>query len=735
MDIYFRSVHPTLPMLHQTAIYEQLQRQEPSPSHLLFAILGLASRFSDDPVFHTPQLGASQPPIDMFFDQARSLIKEVYDYSQMETVQALLLLSIQQMGVCENHRAWLYVGMAIRMALDLGLNRELPEQDRSRDRGRAELRRRTWWSCYVVERLVCAGLGRPLTITLQECQTAFPRDDYSLGELTETTISNRQPTLISDFVHLIALLRIQGDILEFINARSTLCDTSNNGFNSDHPQRVDTSQAAFSRLDQSLFDWRHGLPSTLQTPTSQSPQFGLFLHMTYNTLIILLHRPEMTHSADSASVCIQAAATITDITKLLVEAKALTSMFVSCLQAIFSAGVIHFLNIPSADSPSDLSNPSPDGPSALDESTNPLLSAKTGLKQCTDALKILSTHWVCAAQRAKVLEDLVDQRQIALKDVETLSKTTPMMSPWVLDRIEHTKVVDISSESQDRLHHQQRRSKVMTIQSLLATEDEHHSTYHHQTRCLSMEYSTLNPNVFDVNGQDKVMFNASSEGTDMNDDAMDTWNETLDLPVDQPPSNTASEVDNVFSTNSLQCHQPQQGQLVKDPKLDSIATFGLEGGAESAATKVPFMLTESSMTNGSKTFSMPSLMTPSGSGAAVSTEPQPTQQGVMLDPFSIPSSITFPSQMQRALARAEPLFSTTCLEDPAKQMQDGPSQNIALLQPEMSSSVPRQVGYHTMAWNDMPPTLGLDEWTAYIGVLRARRQANDEPSSRSDMTP
>jgi len=88
------------------------------------------------------------------------LIKEEYDNSQVGTVQALLLMAIQQMGFCESQRAWLYVGMAIRMAQDLGLNCELSEQEQIRNPVLAEQRRRTWWSCYVVERLVCAGLGR-----------------------------------------------------------------------------------------------------------------------------------------------------------------------------------------------------------------------------------------------------------------------------------------------------------------------------------------------------------------------------------------------------------------------------------------------------------------------------------------------------------------------------------------------------------------------------------------------
>jgi hypothetical protein len=159
-DIHFRFVHPVLPMLHRKTFFDQIHGPDPPPAHLLFAVLGLASRFSDNPVFRTPQPGADRPPCTIFYERAKELIKEEYDNSQVGTVQALLLMAIQQMGFCESQRAWLYVGMAIRMAQDLGLNCELSELEQIRNPVLAEQRRRTWWSCYVVERLVCAGLGR-----------------------------------------------------------------------------------------------------------------------------------------------------------------------------------------------------------------------------------------------------------------------------------------------------------------------------------------------------------------------------------------------------------------------------------------------------------------------------------------------------------------------------------------------------------------------------------------------
>lgn len=160
LEVHFRSIHPVLPMLHYRTLSDQVHHNESPPSHLLFAILGLASRFSDNPAFRIPQPGLERPPSTIFYERAKYFIRDEYDNSQLATVQALLLMAVQQMGFCESQRAWLYVGMAIRMAQDLGINKESSTQEQTRNRLQCELRKRTWWSIYVVERLVCAGLGR-----------------------------------------------------------------------------------------------------------------------------------------------------------------------------------------------------------------------------------------------------------------------------------------------------------------------------------------------------------------------------------------------------------------------------------------------------------------------------------------------------------------------------------------------------------------------------------------------
>ncbi|KAF9134133.1 hypothetical protein BGW39_008048 [Mortierella sp. 14UC] len=810
-DIHFRFVHPVLPMLHRKTFYDQIHGPEPPPPHLVFAVLGLASRFSDNPVFRTPQPGADRPPCTIFYERAKELIKEEYDNSQIGTVQALLLMAIQQMGFCESQRAWLYVGMAIRMAEDLGLNYDLPEQEQIRNPVLAEQRRRTWWSCYVVERLVCAGLGRPLSITQQHCETGFPRIDEPEIGLPDGTLVGCTG-VASNFVLLITLSSIQGNILQFIKARAVRNDDRhshegspshpNLGGSSDQDRayRVDTSPAAFAALDRSLTEWRQRLPANLQTPTSDSPHYGLFLHMTYNTLIILLHRPEVFYSATSASLCTEAASVITEITEILMRAKALTSMVISCLYAIFSAGLIHFINIPNAKRSSVSSNYS----SPTLSSTRPTIAAyspapgptallaKTNLKRCIDALKFLSSHWVSAARRAKVLEDLLDLKKVCLKDLEIDSfQTTPLMPDWVVENIKYGQALAVPREGHDQLR-QKCRSKMMAIQSLLANDEEYDRMQ--SRRSTSMDEPMDNGDNGEEDTQESV---GVARETAAEDDSRNraVYRESRIQSISGSSASASS------SPNLSRASQPQKQpySFGSDPMmLISTATFG-PSGAQPAVPEASNMDVE--VLGGVRPFTPMTLTTLGYNGLPASPDPLPASEytrhgsvsaasvkpsatplssaskATMLDPFSMPSSITFPesghgrqssygsgvdpvdgmggsgshhgatvwmadAHTHRAIARTEQLggfsgFRRDAQDD--KGRIPNTFQRMSLAEgssPSHSSSCgdEHEQDDHDVVWSDMPPTLGLDEWMTYIGALMMRWLASGESSPRSPLS-
>ncbi|KAF9318276.1 hypothetical protein BG003_011586 [Podila horticola] len=760
LAVYFRHIHPVLPMLHYPTLSDQIRRQELPPSHLLFAILGLASRFSENNTFRVPQPGYDRPPCTLFYEKAKYLFKEEYDNSQIGTVQALLLMAVQQMGFCESQRAWLYVGMAIRMAQDLGLNKDLPEHEQVRNRLAFELRKRTWWSCYVVERLVCAGLGRPLTITQKECETTYPQhdDDIDLG-----TGALAGKTLVSsNFVYLITLSKIQGNILEFIKARavhghvhndSTGCSSSTLD---DREPTIDISQAAFFALDKALTAWRQDLPEFLQTPTADSPHFGLFLHMTYNTLIILLHRPEVSYSATSTSLCTQAAATITEITEILMDAKALTSTFISCLYAIFSAGVVHFMNIPSPKRPCDSNVSSPRMNILHSRITdNHTTSAKANMKRCIDALKVLASHWVSAARRAKVLEDLLDLKHVSLKDLEVDSfKTTAMEPSWAKASTGYGKILESPREGHDKLR-QQCRSKMMAIHSLLADDNDDYPNAQH--------WDDIQHGGKDSGNNMDMDDNLVRPGVTFEDTAMEVESAPVTTSLDSSPSAVSDQSPVISIAPSAKA---TTSQLDTDPMMlmstTHLALNDMRVGFV-RATSTPLQASY----NGD--LSDPMMSEPLN---PISRSTTPAQQGAMFDPFSMPSSIAFPSlnQGRRMSCGGNNLGGGNSLATVwSTDAQTNRSTAWSGTAPSSQSSSPRSrartvsgcqvmhpqvsphkmglaqqmddMGFdehdhdhdeeHDLVWNDMPPTLGLDEWMAYIGAMMMRWLASGESSPRS----
>jgi len=617
-----------------------------------------------------------------------------------------------------------------------------------------------------------------------------------------------RPTVVSNFVHLITLSKIQGHILEFIKARAVQAHNNSNegasfspnpnlGSDQEREPRIDTSQNAFFSLDKALTTWRQNLPEPLQNPTADSPHFGLFIHLTYNTLIILLHRPEVPISATSASLCTQAAATITDIVEILMDAKALTSMFISCLYAIFSAGLIHFMNIPSVKRSSNSAVSSPTMAHTRVGSPSHTHSAKTNLKRCIDALKFLASHWVSAARRAKVLEDLLDLKHVSLKDLEADSfKTVPLEPAWAVETAGYSSVLIVPREGHDQLR-QQCRSKMMAIHSLLADDDDYDRMQ--QRRSFSM----------DQDEEDEQQMESSIDGDQ--DESMDVTKDHYqsstrtnkgavvsgirDGGMRSPPTTSSSTVSSPSMSRSDQKTMPVQFDA--DPMmLISTANLGFSDSPVVAADSDHQSMTMTTMgyqpqsagdSGGESHMNDSVSANPATSGA--NGGPQVT----MLDPFSMPSSITFPdhghdrrtscssglnmtfgkpttvwsvdAQTQRSSARTDlssphsapsssqssPMTKPCTLASQIMDLQDpkrasdksssaaAASRNSCSPHLGWSSSSPSgmcavdetEQEDQDLVWSDMPPTLGLDEWMAYIGAMMMRWLASGQSSPKS----
>ena len=156
------------------------RRRSCIPPLLLLVMFSIASRYTsrDSPA---PAAGMLWPAGDLYLARAKTLLNRSYASSRSSTCQALLLMGYREIGIGAMAQAWLYVGMAVRMAQDLGIHKSA---DRWQHVGTslfspAELqeRRRIWYACVVMDKYVSTYIGRPLSIFERDFNTELPSLD------------------------------------------------------------------------------------------------------------------------------------------------------------------------------------------------------------------------------------------------------------------------------------------------------------------------------------------------------------------------------------------------------------------------------------------------------------------------------------------------------------------------------------------------------------------------------
>lgn len=103
-----------------------------------------------------------------------------YDWPNITILTCLLLLALHEFGTCYGGRSWALGGMAIRMAYTLQLHKDLDHDPMNRssktklsfiDR---EVRRRTMWACFLMDRFTSSGTNRPMFMKEETIKAQLP---------------------------------------------------------------------------------------------------------------------------------------------------------------------------------------------------------------------------------------------------------------------------------------------------------------------------------------------------------------------------------------------------------------------------------------------------------------------------------------------------------------------------------------------------------------------------------
>ncbi|KAI8180641.1 Proline utilization trans-activator [Colletotrichum sp. SAR 10_86] len=126
------------------------------------------------------------PPGFEYFTHALNLLPDTHEEGSILCVETLALIGYFMQNMNRRDAAFLYIGMALRMAISLGLHHEvgysptpttLQSQDanpESIDHDTREHRRRVWWSVYSLDRILSVKSGNPITIQDEDIGVDLP---------------------------------------------------------------------------------------------------------------------------------------------------------------------------------------------------------------------------------------------------------------------------------------------------------------------------------------------------------------------------------------------------------------------------------------------------------------------------------------------------------------------------------------------------------------------------------
>ncbi|OJJ66414.1 hypothetical protein ASPBRDRAFT_59818 [Aspergillus brasiliensis CBS 101740] len=146
-----------------------------------------------------------------FYEQSIRLLPEIIELSCLESVQACLLLGYYALPVDASGLGYIYVNLAVRLAMQNGMHRKCRRDAFSPVM--METRNRVWWTAYSLERLISIFHGRPLSVHRGDVDADLPHARGDMGQVQSAwspqcaVISIQMLDWLEEFLHDISRLR------------------------------------------------------------------------------------------------------------------------------------------------------------------------------------------------------------------------------------------------------------------------------------------------------------------------------------------------------------------------------------------------------------------------------------------------------------------------------------------------------------------------------------------------
>ncbi|KKA24937.1 Uncharacterized protein T310_1016 [Rasamsonia emersonii CBS 393.64] len=341
LDIYFSTIHVAYPFLRKATVLahfermwseEEVDEQQDRPwLALLNFIFAIGSYYMSFP--HDEKTDFQ--PHFQYFEQGLYFSNELMASCTLTNVWILLVQCFFLLAVCQTDSCWNTLGFAIRMGQSIGLHVENPLSMRGPEVSYAterELRRRTWYSMYVLDRLLALQLGRPMAIHEEDFNIVAPSRSEKLSfhtttdaDSSETEDPTLRPSMMDYFINVIQFSHIVGWVIRELY----------------QPTQVESSPdkmlSSASSLDRRLSEWKARLPRHLRFDLGHTFEKSIiFQRQRNNDAFMALFQRDSLKIKEAERICVSEAQQTAHLLHNVVDEKSLVHDFpwwqmISCL--------------------------------------------------------------------------------------------------------------------------------------------------------------------------------------------------------------------------------------------------------------------------------------------------------------------------------------------------------------------------------------------------------------------
>ncbi|KUM56852.1 hypothetical protein ACN42_g10348 [Penicillium freii] len=225
------------------------------------------------------------------------LIPDLITVASVETVQAFLLLGVYTLPIDTAGLAYVYYGLAIKMAIQNGMHRKLFEGNVTPEI--IEVRNRLWWSAYSLESRIGILHGRPVSVSPTEIDAPMPVDLPVLRPIDELTN-------LPNFTATIVLTNYLAKAAEAMRSLRR-CQRA----------RKKKYLRQLATTHDRLSAWWESLPTEIHcrhlAPAGANFRCNVHLEIYYRTTLIYMGRPFIISQATSGSFNLDSGATIHEV--------------------------------------------------------------------------------------------------------------------------------------------------------------------------------------------------------------------------------------------------------------------------------------------------------------------------------------------------------------------------------------------------------------------------------------